>query len=56
MLDPFRFLQAALRLPPMPAPDVTTDNGRRSLLIHVDGDGFASRAEIPAHRSPVKRC
>ena len=47
VLDPFRFLQAALRLPPMPAPDVTTDNGRRSLLIHVDGDGFASRAEIP---------
>lgn len=47
VLDPFRFLQAALRLPPLPAPDVTTDNGRRSLLIHVDGDGFANRAEIP---------
>lgn len=47
VIDPFRFLQAALRLPAQPVPDVTTDVGRRSLLIHVDGDGFASRAEIP---------
>lgn len=47
VIDPFRFLQSALRLPAQPVPDVTTDVGRRSLLIHVDGDGFASRAEIP---------
>ncbi|MGT2493990.1 hypothetical protein ACU4GD_34560 [Cupriavidus basilensis] len=31
----------------MPVPDVTTENGRRLLTIHIDGDGFASRAEIP---------
>ena len=28
-------------------PDVTTETGRRLLLIHVDGDGFPSRAELP---------
>lgn len=45
--DPFRFLQAALRLPAVPVPDVTTDHGRRTLLVHIDGDGFASRSELP---------
>src|SRR5260370_1087965 len=41
------FLQAALRLPTdMPVPDTTTENGRRLLMSHIDGDGFASRAEF----------
>ncbi|HYF60979.1 MAG TPA: endo alpha-1,4 polygalactosaminidase [Burkholderiaceae bacterium] len=46
-IDPFAFLQAALELPPMPVPDPTTETGRRVLMVHVDGDGFASRAELP---------
>ena len=46
-VDPFAFLAAALRLPAMPVPDVTTENGRRLLLAHIDGDGFPSRAEYP---------
>lgn len=45
--DPFALMQQALRLPPMPVPDVTTDSGRRMLLIHMDGDAFPSRAEFP---------
>ena len=45
--DPFAFLSAALQLPEMPVPDVTTENGRRLLLAHIDGDGFPSRAERP---------
>lgn len=45
VLDPFRFLQDALALPAIPAPDVTTESGRRILTIHVDGDAFVSRAE-----------
>jgi hypothetical protein len=45
ILDPFRFLRDALALPPMPAPDVTTESGRRILTIHIDGDAFVSRAE-----------
>lgn len=46
-LAPFAFLAAALRLPAIPVPDVTTENGRRLLLAHIDGDGFPSRAEVP---------
>lgn len=46
-IQPISFLRAALRLPALPAPNVTTENGRRLLMTHVDGDGFASRAEFP---------
>jgi len=47
VLDPFAFLTRALALPAMPVPDVTTESGRRLLLVHIDGDGFPSRAERP---------
>jgi len=46
-IDPFALMQQALRLPAMPVPDVSTDSGRRMLLVHMDGDGFPSRAEFP---------
>ncbi len=46
ILDPFAFLQAALRLPVQPRPDTTTENGRRIATVHIDGDGFPSRAEV----------
>lgn len=46
ILDPFAFLERALRLPAIPRPDVTTENGRRIATVHIDGDGFPSRAEI----------
>lgn len=49
-LDPFAFLQQALRLTPLPAPDVTTENGRRLLFAHIDGDAFPSKAEMPGNR------
>ena len=32
----------ALDLEPIPVPDFTTENGRRLLFIHIDGDSFAS--------------
>lgn len=47
VVQPLDFLREALRLPPMPLPDTTTESGRRLLTIHIDGDGFASKAEIP---------
>lgn len=47
IVDPFAFVQAALRLPALPVPDTTTENGRRLLTVHIDGDGFMSRAELP---------
>jgi hypothetical protein len=50
ILDPFKFLSDALALPPIPAPDVTTESGRRILTAHLDGDAFVSRAE--RHGSP----
>ncbi|CAJ0679779.1 hypothetical protein R82526_00380 [Ralstonia mannitolilytica] len=47
IVQPLEFLRRALALPDMPIPDVTSENGRRLMLVHVDGDGFASRAEFP---------
>lgn len=47
VIDPFAFLKASLRLPEIPVPDVTTENGRRLFFSHVDGDGFPSLAELP---------
>ena len=43
--DPFLLFSKTLRLPLQPAPDVTTENGTRLLLTHIDGDGFESMAE-----------
>ena len=50
VINPFKFLRAALQLPEMPVPDVTTESGRRMLLVHMDGDGFVSRSELPGNR------
>lgn len=47
VVHPIEFLRRALKLPAMPVPDTTTESGRRMLLAHMDGDGFASRAEMP---------
>ncbi|MET1489688.1 bifunctional glycoside hydrolase 114/ polysaccharide deacetylase family protein [Uliginosibacterium paludis] len=47
VIDPWRFLQQALALPAMPVPDTTSLAGRRMFFAHMDGDGFASRAEFP---------
>jgi polysaccharide biosynthesis protein PelA len=49
IVDPFRFLSSALALPDIPVPDPTTENGRRLMEIHIDGDGFISFAELPHH-------
>lgn len=46
VIDPMRFLQQALRLPQIPVPDVTTENGHRLFFTHVDGDGFLSYDEL----------
>ena len=47
VVNPIEFFRAALQIDRrLPVPDVTTESGRRMLLIHVDGDGFPSRAEV----------
>ncbi|WP_061237206.1 bifunctional glycoside hydrolase 114/ polysaccharide deacetylase family protein [Ectopseudomonas composti] len=47
VLDPFAFISRAFKLPALPRPDTTTENGRRIATVHLDGDGFVSRAEVP---------
>ncbi len=47
IIQPLEFFKQALALQPMPVPDTTTENGQRLLLVHIDGDGFANRAEMP---------
>lgn len=47
LIDPFAFFESALGGPAFPRPDPTTENGRRIMTAHVDGDGFVSRAEWP---------
>lgn len=49
LINPFALFQKALRLPDMPVPDVTTESGRRMLMVHMDGDGFISRSELPGN-------
>lgn len=46
IVHPIEFFRSALALPHMPVPDVTTENGRRLMLVHIDGDGFMNRAEF----------
>ena len=45
VINPFEFFVQALRLKPIPVPDVTTQNGNRVLFSHVDGDGIMNRVE-----------
>ena len=47
ILNPFKFFKTALGLTGTPMPDVTTENGRRLWMAHIDGDGFLNRAEMP---------
>lgn len=47
LIDPFKIFELTLALPVIPAPDVTTESGRRILTSHVDGDGFLSKGWFP---------
>jgi len=46
IVDPFAFLQSALRLPILPAPDVTSESGKRLLLLAVDAQGLSDFARL----------
>jgi len=43
--NPFKLLRDTLKLEQIPIPDVTTENGKRLLFSHIDGDGIMNRAE-----------
>jgi hypothetical protein len=43
--NPFKLIKEALKLKDIPAPDPTTENGKRVLFSHIDGDAIMSRVE-----------
>ena len=45
VIEPFSFLKQSLRLKELIVPDVTTENGKRLMFTHVDGDGIMNRVE-----------
>jgi hypothetical protein len=49
--NPFTFFEEAFALDGLPRPDVTTINGRRMYMTHVDGDGFYNLSEIDTHKT-----
>ena len=44
VFDPFKVFKKVFSSERFPIPDVTTENGRRILIAHIDGDGFAERS------------
>ncbi len=49
-INPFEFFKLSLKLPDIPVPDPTTQNGRRVMFAHVDGDGFIEKARFDTKR------
>ncbi len=45
IVDPFKLTRRALRLPVIPTPDLTTENGSRLLMVHIGGSGASTAAE-----------
>jgi len=45
IIDPFEFFSKALDLGGIPIPDPTTQNGRRLLFAHIDGDASMNKVE-----------
>lgn len=50
VVNPFKFFQETLRLQRLLIPDTTTENGKRLLFSHVDGDGIMNRVEGDAKK------
>lgn len=45
VINPFEFFKKALRLEDLIVPDPTTENGKRLLFSHIDGDGIMNKVE-----------
>jgi len=54
IVNPFDFISRALALEPFPVPDPSTENARRILTVHIDGDGAVSRTEYPPHKLSIE--
>jgi polysaccharide biosynthesis protein PelA len=55
LIDPFRFLEAALGQSRAPVPDTTTVSGRRLYFSHIDGDGWNNATEVEPYRGQGQR-
>ncbi len=55
VLEPFAFLEAALAAEPFPVPDVTTENGRRVQVVHVEGTGLEPPSALARLASLLSR-
>ncbi|MDH4944742.1 endo alpha-1,4 polygalactosaminidase [Sulfurimonas sp. C5] len=44
-INPFQFFEQSLKLKKLPVADPTTENGKRLLFTHIDGDGIMNRVE-----------
>ncbi len=49
--NPLELFQIIFGVKGFPIPDVTTENGRRILTAHIDGDAFAGRSEYPPYKN-----
>ncbi len=49
--DPFEVLKEVFPGRPVAVPDVTTENGRRILTAHIDGDSFFGNADFDTTRN-----
>jgi uncharacterized protein (TIGR01370 family) len=45
-IDPIELFRRGLQLPIIPAPNVTTENGYRLLMAHIDGDGMIEKTRF----------
>jgi polysaccharide biosynthesis protein PelA len=51
LIEPFRFLEAALGHQRAPVPDTTTVSGRRLYFSHIDGDGWNNATDVQPYAS-----
>lgn len=53
-INPFALFQSVFGQQDMPIPDVTTENGDRLMMVHIDGDGFLNRpySDVPNPEGP----
>ena len=55
IIDPFKLFKKSLRLKTIPAPDPTTENGKRLAFLHLDGDASMNRVESEPKELSIER-
>jgi len=51
VFDPFKVFKRVFSDKSFPIPDATTENGRRILIAHIDGDGFAEKSRFRPNKT-----